>query len=196
MPAHPEFQEKLDVLDIIIKILKDHEETLSRLADRFDEIYGNISEFEEKILKIDRALERLGRLRVKNLVGTVGVNGPLVAVKCSDWAAFKAASQGALLVAFEVVDGHLVFSSVSDLFIFTYSSDLSDFKTLVKGESRGWVKYAQKVNRNVMALSGGLFLGDKEISRRPVFNFKVVKQWLSAELGVPERRILEGRVLG
>jgi hypothetical protein len=37
MPAFSDFEEKMDVLDIIIRILRDHEERLSRLVDRLDD---------------------------------------------------------------------------------------------------------------------------------------------------------------
>ena len=121
MSAHSAFQEKIDVLDIIISILRDHEEALSKLADRFDGIYNEMSDFGEKISKFDRSQERLDGSRVERLVKAVERKGTLVPIECKDWLTFQSASHGALLVTFEATDYGLIFSSVSDLFVFTYS---------------------------------------------------------------------------
>ena len=49
MSAHSAFQDKMDVLDIIISILRDHEEELSKLADRFEGTCNDISASRERI---------------------------------------------------------------------------------------------------------------------------------------------------
>jgi len=180
MPTHSKFQEKMDVLDILISILREHEETLSRLVERFDAIYNNLSDFEEKASILDRSLERLDGLRVKNVVGSVGLKGPLVTVKCKDWLTFRSASQGALLVAFEVAEDQIMFYSVSDLFVFIYSERFPKVETLIDEKVRKWLKRYSK---------------DGESVYETILSPKSVKRWLSSELGVPEEKVVEGRVL-
>lgn len=57
MSFRSRFQEKIDVLDIIIGILKDHEEHLSDVADRLDKISRDLLVFEKKMERLDRALD-------------------------------------------------------------------------------------------------------------------------------------------
>ncbi|MBS7657261.1 hypothetical protein KEJ33_04990 [Candidatus Bathyarchaeota archaeon] len=120
MPASKDYQEKIDVLDIIISILKDHEESLSKIADRFDALSSSISEFEEKASILDRIIEHLGGNKIKNIVSAIGTKGHLVTVNCKSWQAFKGASQGSLLLAYEIIDDMIMLSSVTDIFIFSF----------------------------------------------------------------------------
>ncbi|OYT48919.1 hypothetical protein B6U79_02550 [Candidatus Bathyarchaeota archaeon ex4484_231] len=195
MPTHPEFQEKIDVLDIIISILKDHEENLSKIIDRFDSVCEDISAFEEKVSLLDKCLERLDGLKIRNVVGAVGTKGPLVTVKCKDWLAFKSASQGALLVAFEVVGDRFFFSSVSDLFIFTYSAGLPESTALMNRRVRGWLETHPETPDEETVPSRGFASKDGEAAYEIVVSPKMVKRWLSQELGIPESKIVEGRIL-
>ncbi len=94
MPSPKEFQEKVDVLDILISILRDHEESLSKIADRFDAVCNDLSTFEEKAAVLDRVLEHLGGQKIRNIIGATGTKGPLVTVNCKSWQSFKGASQG------------------------------------------------------------------------------------------------------
>jgi len=163
MPTHPEFQEKIDVLDIIISILKDHEENLSKIIDRFDSVCEDISAFEEKVSLLDKCLERL--------------------------------SQGALLVAFEVVGDRFFFSSVSDLFIFTYSAGFPESTALMNRRIRGWLKTHPETPDEETVPSRGFASKDGEAAYEIVVSPKMVKRWLSQELGIPESKIVEGRIL-
>jgi hypothetical protein len=194
MTKDAEFQEKLDVLDIIINILKDHEEALSKISDRFDSVCDEISAFQDKISVLDRALERLEGLKVKNVVGAIGVNGPLVTVKCKDWQAFKGASQGALLVAYEVVGEQLIFSSVSDLFVFTFIEGLPEISVLMAG-TRRWINNNAKSEDADAANPETLMSADGESAYEMIVSPKVVKRWLSSEMGVSKEKIVEGRVI-
>jgi hypothetical protein len=194
LPKDVEFQEKLDVLDIIISILKDHEEALSKISDRFDSVCNEISAFQDKASVLDRALERLQGIKIKNLVGAVGTNGPLVTVKCKDWQAFKGASQGALLVAYEVVGEQFFFSSVSDLFVFTFSEGLPETTVLMAG-TRRWINSHSESEDTDATNSETLMSSDGESAYEVIVSPRIVKRWLSSELGVPKEKIVEGRVI-
>jgi len=195
MPSNKEFQEKIDVLDIIISILKDHEESLSKLADRFDAVCTDISTFEEKASILDRALEHLGGQKIKNIIGAVGTKGPLVTVNCKSWQAFRGASQGALLVAYEVIGEQAFFSSVSDLFVFTFSGELNE-TTIFKGRGmRRWIDKSLESDEEQNTSPDEVTSMDGDAAYKTIVNTKTIKQWLSAEMGVPEEKIVEGRVI-
>jgi len=187
MPARSEFQDRIDVLDMIISILRDHEENLSKLADRFDAICNDLSVVEEKITVLDQALERLNGLNVKNVIGAVGLKGPLIAIECKDWLTFRGASQGALLVVFEVVDERFIMSSVSDLFIFTYSESLPQVEVLMGDR----IEKSFKQDKDLEIVSSE----SKECIYEETLQPKMIRRWLASELGVPEKRVVEGRIL-
>ena len=195
MPSHKEFQEKIDVLDIIISILRDHEESLSKLADRFDAVCTDISTFEEKASILDRALEHLGGQKIKNIIGAVGTKGPLVTVNCKSWQAFRGASQGALLVAYEVIGEQAFFSSVSDLFVFTFSGELNETTIFTGRGMRRWVDKSLESDEEQNISPNEVTSMDGDAAYKTLVNTKTIKQWLSTEMGVPEERIVEGRVI-
>jgi len=190
MTTHSEFQEKMDVLDLIIGILRDHEETLSGLADRFDAICNGVSDLGENLALLERSLERLDGLQVKSVVGASGLKGPLVAVSCKDWRTFKSASQGALLVTYEVLGELLFVSSVSDLFVFTYAEGLPEVKRLIGGGTGSLLEGRLEEGHFEVVSSK-----DDDQVRDEVLEPETVKRWLRSELGVPEAKIVEGRVL-
>jgi len=187
MPTRSEFQDRIDVLDMIISILRDHEENLSKLADHFDATCNDLSIVEEKLTVLDQALERLNGLNVKNVIGAVGLKGPLVTIECKDWLTFRGASQGALLAVFEVVDERFVMSSVSDLFIFTYSESLPQVEILMGDR----IEKSLKHDEDLETVSSE----SRERVYEEFLQPKMVKRWLASELGVPEKRVVEGRIL-
>jgi len=195
MPSIKDFQEKVDVLDIIISILKDHEESLSKIVDRFDTICSDISTFREKASVLDRVLEHLGGQKIGNIVGAVGTKGPLVTVDCKSWQAFKGASQGALLVAYEVIDEQAFFSSISDLFVFTFSGELSETSLSLSKGGRRWIEKSLQPNIDETLESEENVSADGDAAYKMIVNSKTIKRWLSAETGVHEDKIVEGKVI-
>jgi len=194
MPAHSKFQEKVDVLDLIISVLRDHEETLSRIIEKFDDVHYGMNTFVEKLNLLDKFLERLGGLKVKNVVEVGENKGPLAKVKCNDWAAFRAASQGALLVTFEVLDDEVVVSSITDLFVFTYSDGILEFMSLVGEDTTIWIREALK-GGEFGAASVSSQSEREESAYETVINPEIMLRWLSSELGVSKDRIINGRIL-
>jgi hypothetical protein len=195
MPSHKEFQEKIDVLDIIISILKDHEESLSKIADRFDGVCSEISTFEEKASVLDRALDHIGGQKIKNIIGAIGTKGPLVTVNCKSWQAFKGASQGALLVAYEVLGEQAFFSSISDLFVFTFSGELNETSIFIKKSARQWLDKNLESDDEQVISPGEITSTDGESAYKTLTSTKMIKRWLSTEMSIPEERIVEGRVI-
>ena len=195
MPSGKEYQEKVDVLDILISILRDHEESLQKIAERFDAVCNEVQGFEEKTAVLDRVLEHLGGNKIRDVIGATGTKGPLVTVNCKSWQSFRGASQGALLVAYEVVGEQAHFSSVSDLSVFTFSGELNETSLHVSRGARRWIERSLGTSEDETLESVENESTDGESAYKTVVNSKTVKRWLSAETGVPEDRIVEGRVI-
>ena len=195
MSAHSAFQEKMDVLDIIISILRDHEEALSTLADRFEEICSDISAFRERISALDGSQECSKGRGVARLVEAVGRKGPLLTIQCKDWLAFQSLSHGALLVAFEASDDDLVFSSVTDLFVFTYSEQFTEVARLMGGMFGKRTESHSETGNAERAPPRRFFSQDEFPDCEPVLSPTRVRRWLSVELAVPEERVVEATVL-
>ena len=53
MSSRSRFDDRIDILDIIISILKDHEESLSNIVDRLEAVSKTFSSIEKKITKLD-----------------------------------------------------------------------------------------------------------------------------------------------
>jgi hypothetical protein len=196
MPSPKDFQEKVDVLDILISILRDHEETLSKIAERFDAVCYDLSTFEEKASVLDRVLEHLGGQKIQKIVGAIGTKGPLVTVNCKSWQSFKGASQGSLLVTYEVIGEQAFFYSVSDLYMFTFSGELNETMMSMNKSVKHWIEKSPESDEERIFTSEGNVSVDGDAAYKTVINSKTVRRWLSAEIGIPENKIVEGRVIG
>jgi hypothetical protein len=195
MPSGKEYQEKVDVLDILISILRDHEESLQKIAERFDAVCNEVSVFEEKAAVLDRVLEHLGGQKIQTIIGATGTKGPLVTVNCKSWQSFKGASQGALLVAYEVIGEQTYFSSVSDLSVFTFSGELNETSLTVSKGVRRWIERSLGPDEDETLESGENVSVDGDSAYKTIVNSKTIRRWLSAETGVPEDKIVEGKVI-
>lgn len=194
MAAHSKFEEKIDVLDLIISVLRDHEESLSKTLEKFDEINQDMSSFLEKISLLDRIIERFKNLDIKNVVKAMGINGPLAKIRCGDWETFRARSQGALLVTFEVSGENVTIQSITDLFVFAYTEGIPELMSIVGENAAQWIKRTMK-NWEIKVNSGFLPLSRDEDLYDVIVNPKAMQKWLSSELGMPEDKIVHGRVL-
>jgi len=195
MPSGKEFQEKVDVLDILISILRDHEESLQKIVERFDAVCNEVQGFEEKAAVLDRVLEHLGGNKIRTIVGATGTKGPLVTVNCKSWQSFRGASQGALLIAYEVASEKAHFSSVSDLSVFKFSGELDETSLQTNYGAKQWIEKALGTEEDGTAEISDNESADGESAYKTVVDSKTVRRWLSAETGVPEDRIIEGRVV-
>ena len=193
MPAHSKFEEKIDVLDLIINVLRDHEENLSRTLENFDDVHQRISAFAEKLNLLDKILERLDGLKVERIIEATGINGPLVKVKCNDWATFRAASQGALLVTFEISEGNVTVSSITDLFVFIYNDGIPELMSVMGGGIMRWVSKIMKNGES--AVESFDLLHSQDDVYEDVIDPEAFQRWLSTDLKIPKEKIIHGKVL-
>ena len=141
------FQDKIDVLDLIINVLKDHEKSLSDFIEKMDTFIKEVSVFKEVCGKSGISRPRMF---------TQGDNRNIISVECERWSDFKEVSMGARLVAFEARDGGLYITSISDGFIFKHihrlpSSEAITFlspESLDVGNVKRWLSDELKVPEN------------------------------------------------
>ena len=195
MNTRSRFEEKIDVLDIIISVLKDHEETLSKTLEKFDEINQGMSSFLERLSMLDRTLKRLENLKLKGIVKATGVNGPLAEIRCGDWETFRARSQGALLVTFEVSEENVVIQSITDLFVFTYAEGIAEMMRTMRESAARWVMRTMRDSKAEGDSWNLLSLSSDEDAYEAIANPEAMRRWLSSEMGIPEDKVVHGRVL-
>ena len=112
MSFSPGFQSKIDVLDLLISILKDHEENLSESIDKIGGILQN-----------------------RNVISEKEPHHPLAFVDCLRWSDFKRASVGASLVGYKIdIWNEFFIVSVGRRFVFRHSEKLPRSKNDVKLE--------------------------------------------------------------
>ena len=141
------FQDKIDVLDLIISVLKDHEKSLSDFIEKMDTFIKEVSVFKEVCGKSGISRPRMFTQRD---------NRNIISVECERWSDFKEVSMGARLVAFEVRDGGLYITSMSNGFIFKHlhrlpsSEAVTSFSTesLDVGNVKRWLSDELKVPEN------------------------------------------------
>jgi len=143
----PRFQDKIDVLDMIISILKDHEENLSNIIDKLDTFVENFSSLEKKIATIGQSLQ--------NAKFTYRKERRVFFVECRNWSEFREMSIGASLVAFEIAKNVLSVSSASSEFIFKYSEKLPTVDSLTALQP-GDSSHSEALNPNPLGIRAWL----------------------------------------
>jgi len=188
MFANSRFEGKIDVLDLLINILKDHEENLSDVVDKLDVFLDNLSLAQKKTAKLDQILKRDDLSDVVDRLGvfinslssvvekisresTSEKDRHIAIVDCRKWSEFRVVSAGASLVAFEM-DVWNVFSitSRSREFIFRFSESLPMSKNDAMPEGSA-------------------------SNKLPNLDSTSLRRWLSEELKVPEEKIIEGNLV-
>jgi len=217
-----EFQERIDTLDLIIKVLKEHEKILDRLAERLESIVDDlkargveggkiresISLIGEKISSLNDALVRYRSIDFK-----IPKPARFALVKCKEWRDFKDKSRGARRVAFEVREKTFSVNALSDEEIFKYSETLPEHEFHVKEEKKHYViekMFVGSLDDVLLVLERRLRCGLEVSTRSSRFDLSDVehvfrltcfvdsdraKNWLSEELEVPEKNIVEGEII-
>lgn len=204
-----EFQEKVDVLDLIINILKEHEENLGKIADKFESVTNNLYSVESRISSLN---ETLAQILLSRTTSPSTQAKPAALVEHKDWATFKERSRGASVVAFEVEEKVFTVSSLSDGIACRYSESLPELKFQVGDGERRYVIEKMSMESSddlspvferklrcgleVVVKSSKFDLSDGGRVFRLTYEVDSVtaRLWLSEELGVPEENIVEGKL--
>jgi len=188
-----DFQEKIDALDLIINVLREHEKRLDKLAEELEKMLREL----QISRTVEAAPDREGReLRIQ--------------IVCDDWTDFKNRSKNSDLVVFDVDERGLRFTSISGSSIYHYSEPVIDVKIpleiegeyyrIRKSEMRTFLeKLAKKKFKcNVEPSITIKLVSSSENMDLLVFRFypevSKLKIWLAKELDVPPENVIYGRI--
>ena len=186
------FDEKIDVIDLIINVLKDHEKRMDELISRLEVTQGS-----EPVIRYEHIQQPLRQ-------------GPVITAVISQWSEFKEKCTSASLVAFNEVDKRFMVQAMCNGILFTYSEEIPDMEIKYKkGQGQASIAGIDISRSELMqvALGGklecglGLIKQETDIEllngdsvRKVSYNIDsgVTKSWIAYQLGVEDRTILQG----
>ena len=191
MASNSGYREKVDVIDFIINVLREHEKTLDELVGRLEGAFERLPEV--------RGAERIEK-------------PPAICVEIRGWDEFRSRCRGAPMVAFEA-DGR-VFSiyAVKGGLVYTYSEPLPEMSIRMrKSEDRYIVEefsvdslegvslaFKKRLNCGLEGAVKGSEVRVQEgvhlINIAYDVNIEEAKRWLSKELKVDKENIVRGKM--
>jgi len=199
------FDEKIDVIDLIINVLKDHEKKLDELVTRIEKAQiinrTPTDTLEETTPKIERA---------SSLPLEKTSSGVPVKVELSEWNEFRTRCESARLVAFEVADGRFQVTALTDSVLYRYTEKIPSMEIRYKTVDEKAQIESIDINRAELvseAFNGILKCGLKMEKTEHSFkepggesvlnvNFYVdtstARSWIAYQLAVEDEKILHG----
>lgn len=192
------FDEKIDVIDLIINVLREHEKKLDELVSRLEE-----AQTREAPVRLQKEREK------REQPPTIGV---AVSAVLKRWTEFTERSSSAELVAFDVEEGRFRVSAVSGGELYTYEEDIPDMEIRYrKTDEKAHVESIDisRIELVPAALKGmldcGLQLEKREVEvSLPNGEFVnkisfyidpgVAKSWLAYQLEVDDDSVVYGRL--
>lgn len=184
-------KDKIDIIDFIINVLREHERTLDELIERLKNI-------------VERGPSPLTPPYEKNQ--------PLVTVTIEEWEDFKTKSTGASVAAFQTSESQLLITAAKEGTLYVYTEHLPDVRIKAKKtEDRYMIEETSLTNPEdfsqytapklkcglpTLAEPQTIKLEEKlyliTISRK--VETQQAKAWLSNELKVQEKDIVRGEI--
>lgn len=192
------FDEKIDVIDLIINVLREHEKKLDELVSRLEEA---------NVVGATREAGEGEKSRVGALLPRVTATAEL-----RSWTEFTERCSGARLVAYEVDSERFKVSALAGGLVYTYVEEIPcmEFRySEVEGKARITSIDVGKIEELLAALRGRLDCG-LELDRRTVetdlpdggrvqkvfydINPSVARSWVTFQLGVEEGSVVQGEL--
>ena len=187
------FREKIEALDLIINVLKEHEKKLDELANELAKILTEVQQREVKA-------------EPKVTVEAI----PQTRIICSEWADFKEKSRNANLVVFNVDEKELQIVSMLNNVTYKYSEPLGEFKLRLSKEDGRYSIDSEDINALIENVGRKKLKCGLEASINieivplhdtvDILYFKfhlgsnLLKDWISRELNIPTDRIIKGKI--
>jgi len=193
------FDEKVDVIDLIINVLKEHEKSLDDIVTRLEEVIG-----------------RAPQANAPPHQGTVVQQEPRrasISAVLRRWAEFRERCAGASLVAFDIEGKQFKVAALRDGVLYQYMEDIPDMEIRFKeGEERATLDSVEISSAGVFptVLRGKLECGlevavkGTEVKMPEGMSvYKVIydvdadeaRSWLAFQLKVEKRGIIQGRLM-
>jgi len=179
--------DKVEVMDFLINVLKDHEKSLDALISRAENV---LAENEEKL-------------------GASGdsYDSPIKVV-LKDWSEFKRRLDKVELVCFDLVDQVFIVSAKTRQKVYEYRERTPELTLEMKNDNNVLITSSDKMHDDLSLLNNRLTIGlelsyKKEMAGKPEENIhKIIydidpqrtRKWLSDELGVHQDYIVCGDI--
>ena len=185
--------EKIDVIDLIINVLREHEKTLDTL-----------------ISKLEVALDSTPKKSEENVKQILHYNNFRIIV--NNWSEFKERTSKAELAAFNMKDNKLKICVIKESFVYSYIESVSEITmTIEKINDKVMVKGLElsKIEDHPLVFSGRLKCGLNLTHRKTEFNLpdgniiqKInyeldngeTKNWLVKQLEIKKENIIVGEI--
>ena len=179
--------DKVEVMDFLINVLKDHETSLDSLISRAENV---LAENEEKL-------------------GTNGGSFDIpIKVVLKDWSEFKRRLENVELVCFDLVDQVFIVSAKTRQKVYEYRERTPDLTLEMKNDNNILITSSDKMNDDLSLLNNRLTIGlelscKKETAGKPEENKHRIKydidpqytrKWLSDELSIHQDYIVCGDI--
>jgi len=187
------YDEKVDVIDLIINVLKDHEKTLDGLVAKLEEVLAGAAPIPVAAVKAE-------------------VRKPTVSVVLREWTEFRERCSEANLIAFEIEDKQFKVSAVKDSVLYSYQEEMPDMeirfrekeeKTVIEGIDISSTELVPTVLRG--ELDCGLDIAVKGVEVKlpdGLSVYKIIydigaeeaKNWLAKQLKAEKSNIMQGKI--
>lgn len=183
---------KVDVIDFIINTLTEHEKTMDELVERLEGLFERLSTQPSSPREVERALA--------------------ICIEVQDWGEFKSRCRGAMVVAFEIEERVLSIYAVKEGMVYTYSEELPEMKIRMRRAEDYYIveefsvdslegiplAFSKRLNCGLEGSVRGSKVRLPEGGHliRVVYDVGVeeAKGWLSKELKVNKRSIIQGKI--
>lgn len=196
------FDEKIDVIDLIINVLKDHEVKLDELVSRLEGVYS---------APPDEAQTEDAPETTVVPPRPSGPPGPIVTAVLKKWTEFRERSASATLASFDVVGGVFEASALAQNVIHVYREEIPRM-TIVYREGEGAEIEGIDISKPSLIpaalkerLDCGLEfsrrdletkMGDGRVHHEIVFEIDpgTAKSWIAYQLGVDDSDVIQGSI--
>jgi hypothetical protein len=202
MESDSGYHEKMDALDLIMNALKDHEKQLDEISHRLEQVFKKVKPGKPSTIEVAEEAQRIEatpRNRTPQLI-------------FNKWSEFKDTCQDAKMIAFDLEGNHFNVYAQVDEGVFKYQETLphTTFKVVEKPSGFSIDKDALKhidslqfliegrlkFGFNLSIKSTRIRLTEREHRFELRYEFKPdeVKVFLSRELGITKKKIVEGKI--
>jgi hypothetical protein len=199
MGFESDFDEKIDVIDLIINVLKDHEKKLDELVSRLENTDS---------VETPRHQPPTRATQMKAVSG----GKPVASVLLKRWTEFQNQARSSELVAFDSDEGRFTVSALAGRVVYTYAESIPSMEIEYSGDEEKSRIDGINISRAELipaAFKGKLDCGlelktNKYDATRPdgslihKINYyidpEIAKQWLAYQLEVDDDRVVQGEL--